>query len=283
MRLYKYFHPDRVDVLERTQLRFSPPHAFNDPFDLKPNIQGFSPREYWNAEFRDALPEIVQEQYAELPEKIRALVSVEMVQALASAKALAMEQEGFELAQFIAPYLRSVMETKFEELVGIFCLTEKPDNLLMWAHYADSHQGFVVEFEGADRFFNQRRSKDDEFCHVRKVKYSDKRPTLSLSEIESLDTFLTKSLDWEYEQEWRMLMPLPMANRVIKAMPIDIHLFKFPRRMVKAVILGSRANESLKRRITDILKTSKEYDHVHIRQAQIDREEFKVNIADIGS
>lgn len=283
MRLYKYFHPDRVDVLERAQLRFSPPHAFNDPFDLKPNIQGFASREYWNAAFREALPKIVQEQYAELPEEVRARVSVEIIQALIGTKASTMEQEGFDLAQFVAPNLRSVMETKLEELIGIFCLTEKPDNLLMWAHYADSHQGFVVEFDGADSYFNQRRSEDDEFCHVRKVKYSDKRPTLSLSEIESLDTFLTKSLDWEYEQEWRMLMPLSMANRTIKGMPIDIHLFEFPRRIVKAVILGSRANESLKRRITDILKGSKEYDHVRVRQAQIDREEFKVNIVDVGS
>lgn len=118
---------------------------------------------------------------------------------------------------------------------------------------------------------------------MRKIKYSDKRPMLSLSEIESFDTFLTKSLDWEYEQEWRMLMPLSMANQVIKAAPTNIHLFEFPRRIVKAVILGSRANESLKRRIADILKSSKEYDHVHVRHAQIDREEFRVNFVDIGS
>lgn len=131
MRLYKYFHPDRVDVLERTQLRFSPPHVFNDPFDLKPNIQGLASREYWNAAFREALPKIVQEQYAELPEEVRARVSVEMVQALIGTNALTMEQESFDQAQFVAPYLRSVMETKFEELIGIFCLTEKPDNLLM--------------------------------------------------------------------------------------------------------------------------------------------------------
>lgn len=33
---------------------------------------------------------------------------------------------------------------RMNDLIGLLCLTEKPDNLLMWAHYADSHAGFVV-------------------------------------------------------------------------------------------------------------------------------------------
>jgi len=105
MRLYKYFHPDRFDVLERARLRFSPPHAFNDPFDLKPNIQGFASRDYWSAQFRQALPKIVEEQYTELPAHVRAVVSVDVFQAFAATKIPLMEQDGFDLAQFAAPYL----------------------------------------------------------------------------------------------------------------------------------------------------------------------------------
>lgn len=283
MRLYKYFHPNHVDLLEQAQLRFSPSHAFNDPFDLKPNIQGLASREYWNAQFRKGLPKVVEEQYAELPAEKREQVSVQMAQALVNTKASLMEQEGFDLAEFAAPYLRSLIEEKLEELVGILCLTEKPDNLLMWAHYAESHQGFVIEFDSTDVFFNQRLSSEDELRHIRKVEYSKKRPTFNLSEIQSFTPFLIKSLDWEYEQEWRMLMPLSMASRVIRTTPIDIHLFDFPRRMVKAVILGSRASISLKSKITDTLRANKEYDHVCIRQAHADNKEFKVNIVDIDS
>ncbi|KNE87154.1 hypothetical protein PSTG_19467, partial [Puccinia striiformis f. sp. tritici PST-78] len=52
--------------------------------------------------------------------------------------------------------------------IGIFCLSEKPDSELMWSHYADSHQGFVIEFETECSFFNQRRSEVDELRHIRK-------------------------------------------------------------------------------------------------------------------
>lgn len=36
---------------------------------------------------------------------------------------------------------------------GILCLAEAPDNLLMWAHYADCHRGFVVQFDDTHPFF----------------------------------------------------------------------------------------------------------------------------------
>jgi len=41
--LYKYFSPDRIDILESMKLRFSPPSSFNDTFDahyLVPKEQG---------------------------------------------------------------------------------------------------------------------------------------------------------------------------------------------------------------------------------------------------
>src|SRR5664279_1436174 len=33
---------------------------------------------------------------------------------------------------------------------GIFCLSERKDNLHMWTQYADGHKGIVVEFETED-------------------------------------------------------------------------------------------------------------------------------------
>jgi|SRR5580658_5344823 hypothetical protein len=48
--------------------------------------------------------------------------------------------------------------SSFERRHGVLCLSEAPANLLMWAHYADSHRGFVVEFDPASPFFCQRDS-----------------------------------------------------------------------------------------------------------------------------
>lgn len=48
-------------------------------------------------------------------------------------------------------YWKEAHEATKQELhrtFGILAITSKPDNLLMWAHYADSHTGFRV---GLDR------------------------------------------------------------------------------------------------------------------------------------
>lgn len=283
MRLYKYFHPDRVDVLRSGMIRFTPPNAFNDPFDLKPNIQGFASRDYWDTQFKATLTKIVEEQYAELPAEIRSRLPLATVQQLAEAKRPQMETESFQLAEFMTPYLRSIMEAKFEELLGILCLTEKQDNLLMWAHYTDSHQGFVLEFDGTAPFFDQRVNPEDELRHLRKVKYSPHRPTLSVSEIEHFDVFLTKSQDWEYEQEWRMLSPLASASEVIDSKPTNIHLFAFPKGVVTSVIFGCRMNDNVKAGILEVLRADSDYLMVRVFQAHVDERHYKLNIVETAA
>jgi hypothetical protein len=39
MILYKYLHPDRIDVLTQKMVRFTQPGDFNDPFEFRPYIQ----------------------------------------------------------------------------------------------------------------------------------------------------------------------------------------------------------------------------------------------------
>ena len=36
--LYKYFGPDRINVLQNCLLRYSPLGAFNDPFEGQPEV-----------------------------------------------------------------------------------------------------------------------------------------------------------------------------------------------------------------------------------------------------
>ena len=47
MKLYKYLHPDRIDVLKNKSIRFSPPVAFNDPFEFKPVLSGIASSDYF--------------------------------------------------------------------------------------------------------------------------------------------------------------------------------------------------------------------------------------------
>lgn len=41
----------------------------------------------------------------------------------------------------------------FRDTMGVLSLTKRFDNQLMWAHYADSHKGIVLEFDPSSDFF----------------------------------------------------------------------------------------------------------------------------------
>ena len=40
---------------------------------------------------------------------------------------------------------------------GVLCLSEVPDNMLMWSHYADHHRGFCVEYDFGENTRVRRR------------------------------------------------------------------------------------------------------------------------------
>lgn len=92
--------------------------------------------------------------------------------------------------------------------IGILCLSDNPLNLLMHAHYAHDHRGFVIGFKVASllHLFN-RLNMDLTFD---KVIYTDSRKRFELNEIVDRtvkhENFLYKSPCWEYESEWRMII-----------------------------------------------------------------------------
>ena len=93
---------------------------------------------------------------------------------------------------------RAIMST-----VGVFCLSRNPCNPLMWAHYAQDHRGFMVEF----KIHLDADDTDIQSIIPHPVIYSEERPFLEWAErgdrIEYY--FLTKSKDWEHEKEERVL------------------------------------------------------------------------------
>jgi Protein of unknown function (DUF2971) len=105
--------------------------------------------------------------------------------------------------------------------VGIFSLSEVPDNQLMWAHYASSHTGLALGFKA------QPESKLSSEEQTIAVTYGDEKPVFDeglLTTISMTGTsgsqmtstmsvafsdptfraaFSTKPAIWAYEREWR--------------------------------------------------------------------------------
>jgi hypothetical protein len=278
MALYKYLHPDRTDVLRNQFIRFSSPAVLNDPFELKPHVAALATPEYAAAELRRALPRVLAEELAQVPAELRALLPEEALHAFLQAQLPSIQKRLDGVSTQMMPLLQETMARKLEELLGVLCLSESPKSLLMWAHYADSHRGFVVQFDDTSPFFDTRVTENDELRHLRQVTYSSKRPSLTLSEVEDGSAFLTKGVEWEYEAEWRMIVPLADASQVIGTGPEAVHLFGFPAEAVTSVIFGCRMLEAKRAEIHALLASLPRYAHVRCIQASIDTENYILHV-----
>lgn len=109
----------------------------------------------------------------------------------------------------------SLLKETLSNKIRITCFTNKNDNILMWSHYANKHNGICVKYDLKDC--------KELLYSTFPVVYSSKRPSISKNEIliSSSETkvnedkllllliksLLTKSDEWKYEEEWRCIIP----------------------------------------------------------------------------
>lgn len=274
--LYKYLSPERIDILENCHIRFTQSAAFNDPFEIKPHINSIAPENELRRQLREMLPDRLRQEYLKLPPQAQALLPYEQYLVFANRQMESAMPDALSLANILVPIGQTGIAMLADQL-GILSLTEKPDNLLMWAHYAASHEGFVIGVDEGHPFFNSPNGTADEFRRLRKVKYVEKRPSLPMSQLTGDDVLLTKSSQWSYENEWRILRPLQEADKVIEASPYPIHLFSFSPEIIRTVILGDRISEGIKARILQVVSDKERYSRIEVLQATQDEQEYKVN------
>jgi hypothetical protein len=75
------------------------------------------------------------------------------------------------------PMIRRTIFEMFTHNIGFVCSSERKDSLLMWAHYARNHEGFVIgfdiEFWGVSQGGDRAVSSNG---HLRQVIYVENRP-----------------------------------------------------------------------------------------------------------
>ena len=104
----------------------------------------------------------------------------------------------------------------------------------MWSHYANSHQGFCVEYCVRPMTLVQ---KNADFL-LYDVQYHSSLPELCLTELlfspyqALIKVFATKRIEWAYEREWRLIHISKKAELV--CLPIGMQ--------VSALIVGHRTS-----------------------------------------
>ena len=100
----------------------------------------------------------------------------------------------------VQQFNRDKESRSIQESVFIACFSEKCDSMLMWSHYSDEHRGICVGY-------NLHELIEKYNCFP--VIYSNKMPQRKELDIGKKDmlyeAILTKSKDWEYEAEWRII------------------------------------------------------------------------------
>ncbi|HWR44837.1 DUF2971 domain-containing protein [Sporomusa sp.] len=274
--LYKYLAPGRIDVLQKCLLRYTQPGAFNDPFEVKPYISKLADKTDAQSILEDTAREAIRKVYEEIPAAQRAAVPYDQFQEFAKQKIVESSDIILGMMEFVTPAIRKIFDDKFNETLGILSLAEKPDNLLMWAHYALSHEGYVIGFDSMHPYFHEQKGPDDELRYLRKVEYREIRPVFPMVEMSGVEVFLVKSTQWAYEQEWRIARPLQEADKIIDAQPFSVYLFQFPAAAIQEVILGCRMQDEVKKEIIATLTASPQFQHVRLFQVAPDEMGFKL-------
>lgn len=131
--------------------------------------------------------------------------------------------------------------------VYILCLARNWNSHLMWAHYASSHTGFVVCYKQSIVEVLQGKQSWQASGEVR---YSNEVPELRWftgSQAAMLGPLLTtKSAEWSYEEEYRVINDGPAGGSAIFE-SVETH-------HIAGVILGARASSALEEKARALQK-----------------------------
>lgn len=236
MKVFRYIGPARVDCLQNQEVCFSPPCRFNDPFDLRPVFAPVTDRHYLKRMTRGCM-KAVESPAAGLPRGKRRKLEKQVERGT-----IAYYRQH---ADKFAEAYQAAFQEKLDRYFGVLCFSAVRDNLLLWAHYTDSHRGFELEFDTEDKEFKQ-------LGDLHEIKYDPNRPVLDPVKQINIEVYNQKSREWGYEREYRLVRHLQACEK--RPLPAgDFYFVHMPRSCVKAVYLGTRMEKTLATQILELM------------------------------
>ena len=239
-KLYKYrtFNCDDAKSLSRTEdiflkneLYYSSPSSFNDPFDCLVHIDfsRISKNDFWL--------------YYEKNVTTKKPYTLEQKREIF--------EDGYKSGELMDVFNNSLQDSFNKN--GVYSLSSKNDDVLMWSHYSDGHRGYCFEI-------------DTSIFLPTKVKYRKRYPKFDLSNASSSLNILlrTKSTHWKYEREWRYFSKL--------VGPLEIE-----NNSIKSVIIGSQMDEKNIANLLNIVDKSNHFPVIF--QASINKHMYSISIS----
>ena len=175
----------------------------------------------------------------------------------------------------------------------LLSVSKTAQNTVMWAHYADKHEGTVIGIDFNNVYLYPDTNGPSNLV-MEPVSYSKDRPKINIySEVrfeELRKAFLTKSIDWKYEKEFRTILSvsvLEISQQQGLALLKDFKgkkdfeskktwFLRLNPESIREIILGLYTEEGLKLTIRKLIERA-ELQHVKLYQAE-ESETYTLNL-----
>ncbi len=278
-------------VLVNHKLRWSSPLLYNDPFDVQRDFSlGFDVEELKELLLNEIKNLILSDNIPDLSSNPDVPYFIKRLR----------RKDCADIRDILLPELPQLIEKgiqrakngyeKIKEQWSVFIpqfrilsLSAVHDNLLMWSHYSDSHKGVVLELQGVNHL-------DSPWLIAEPVVYQNSPPMAATKQewIKSITGqkrlnynkwqfyapyTLTKTTDWEYEKEWRVVTFMRQGE---SGLYTDYY---FNPAELRSVYLGCQISD----KDTDDIISLLNYDlsHVHVYRTRMLEQERKLSFEKI--
>lgn len=241
--IYKYraWESYGKTVLENFELYLASPKDFNDPFDAKipDNFIDLSDEELEKFVDNIVLKNASQKQIPTLSHSNPEWTKMMM-----------------QMLKHDPNWLQNIAIEKgskaVDDLFGIISFSAKWDNILMWGHYGNNHAGYCIGF-------NEEKIRNSGFFgHGGLVMYPEDKSFPKLNPLGNKDDnfykkAFTKSFDWKYEEEYRLMR---IFNPFVGKEEHE-RIFNFEPNIIDEVILGMKMEDDKRTEIKEICSENK--------------------------
>lgn len=261
--LYKYTTSETASiVLETGKLRWQSPCQFNDVHELQ-RMPVLSPSfEEGRSIYAQSLVDIIYIskvndflKYSQWSQDLLSQIAKLKNNNVSAQEALEKIQPSIPKSEkALGEILRISTENNNDGSLRCFCLTESKNNGLMWGHYGESYAGCVFGFRHIEKLSTP-------FHAAEKVEYYPEAPvigsaldfllygpTKELNKATRLSIYYSKSLDWSYEKEWRVIVKRPHDQKKYSD-------FKFYPEELESITIGPRMDASRKANILNLINS----------------------------
>ncbi len=218
-RLYKYrsFSDFHTNALSDFSVWLSTPIGFNDTRDCSYNINPHRQMNFILSKSKESILELAEILLLDERQKASLCNSkaphTDIMNIIRQTMPGAAADELSELYNYLfEESILSEFNKKLKQRFHVCSLSAKRDSPLMWAHYANEHKGFCVEYNVEDLPGNS----NEFFDMIHPVFYTDNifdatsyliatAPKLKNPEFLQ-QAALIKTKDWAYEDEWRLMV-----------------------------------------------------------------------------